>query len=133
MPLKLILVVENDVNLRQSIALILQRAGYLVTTTDRACEALERIQGGKYRLVILDFNMPETSLVLLPKIISFYPHLSTLILTDQSFSEVERENKLLSAHYLIKPIAPERLLDSVEAIIGRKLNSPSSSLFVKNQ
>jgi DNA-binding NtrC family response regulator len=127
MPMKLILVVGNDFNLRQSIALILQRAGYLVTTTDRACEALEHIQGGKYRLVILDFNMPETSLVLLPKIIGYYPHLSILILTDQPLSEVERENRLLSAHYLVKPISPERLLDSVGAILGRKHNSLSAS------
>ncbi len=31
---KLIILVEDDSNLRQSIALILQRAGYLVTTTE---------------------------------------------------------------------------------------------------
>jgi DNA-binding NtrC family response regulator len=120
MPTNLILVVADDINLRQSIALILQRAGYLVTTTDRACDAMDRIQSGKYQLVCMDINMPETNLVLLPKVLSIYPYISIVILTDQPLSEAEKENKLLSAHYLVKPIAPERLLDCVGTILGKK-------------
>jgi DNA-binding NtrC family response regulator len=120
---KLIILVEDDVNLRQSIALILQRAGYLVTATDCVFKAMDIIHSGKYHLIISDINMPETKNVLLPKVLAVYPYMSIVILTDQSISEIEKEGKLLSAQYLVKPIAPERLLDCVGTILGKKSNS----------
>jgi DNA-binding NtrC family response regulator len=125
---KLIILVEDDINLRQSIALILQRAGYLVTVTDCAYKAMDIIQSGKYQLIISDINMPETRNVLLPKVLGIYPYMSIVILTDQSISEIEKEDKLLSAQYLVKPIAPERLLDCVRTILGKKSSSNQANL-----
>jgi DNA-binding NtrC family response regulator len=118
----LIVLVEDDMNLRQSIALILQRAGYCVNATECAYKAMDIIHSGNYQLVITDINIPETRTMLLPKVLGEYPNLSIVILTDQSSSEIEKEDKLLSAHYLIKPIAPERLLDCVGTIIGKSNN-----------
>lgn len=120
---KLIILVEDDMNLRQSIALILQRAGYLVTATDCVHKAMEIIQSGKYQLIISDINLPETRNVLLSKVFGIYPYMSIVILTDQSISEKEKVNTRFSAHYLVKPIAPERLLDCVGAILGKQTNS----------
>jgi len=120
---KLIILVENDVNLRQSIALILQRAGYLVTATECVYKALELVPSGKYNLLISDFNIPETTDVLLPKIHTEYPQLPIVILTDQSDAEAAMESRLHNAHFLVKPIAPERLLDSVGSVLGNKNNS----------
>ena len=115
---KLIVLVEDDLNLRQSIALILQRAGFFVTATDCVHKALGFIQSESYHMLIADINMPGTEKVLLPGLLGTHPELSIVILTDQSASEIEKEDKLLSAHYLIKPIAPERLLDCVGTIMG---------------
>ena len=114
---KLIILVENDCNLRQSIALILQRAGYLVITTDCVHEAMDQLSRSHYNLVISDFNIPETRDILLPTLPREYPNLPIVVLTDQSSAEVERERKLSSAHFLLKPVAPERLLDSVGSIL----------------
>jgi DNA-binding NtrC family response regulator len=119
---QLVIVVEDDLNLRQSIALILKRAGYLVTATDCIYKAMDIIQSGNYNLVISDINMPETRRVFLPKVLGIYPYLSIVVLTDQSTSEIEKEEKLLSAHYLVKPIAPERLLDCVGTILAEQGN-----------
>ncbi len=116
---KFIMLLENDVNLRQSIALILQRAGYAVSASDRAEQVLELLQSREYHLLISDINPPETSNVLLPKVLRGFPHLPIVILTDQSSAEAERESKRFSAYYLIKPVAPERLLDYVGSILGR--------------
>jgi DNA-binding response OmpR family regulator len=116
---KFIILVEDDLNLRQSMALILQRAGYFVTATDCVSKALNFIQAGNYYLIIADINMPETHKLLLPRVLGLYPHLSIVILTDQSDSEIEKGDMLISAHYLIKPIAPERLLDCVVTIMGK--------------
>ena len=119
---KLIILIEDDVNLRQSIALVLQRAGYLVTATDCVYMAMGFIQSRKYNLIIMDNNIPETRKVLLPNVLGISPYLSIVVLTDQSSLESEGEDKLLSAHYLIKPIAPERLLDCVWTILGKQIN-----------
>jgi len=125
---KFIILVEDDMNLRHSFALILQRVGYFVTATDSVNSAMDMIQSGKYHLIIVDVNMPETRNVLIPNVLGIYPYLSIVILTDQSIYELEKEDKLLSAHYLIKPVAPERLLDSVRQILGKNSHSNQYSL-----
>ena len=123
---KLIVLVEDDVNLRQSIALVLQSAGYLVTATDCIYKAMDFINSRKYDLIISDNNISETRKVLLPKILGIHPYLSIVILTDQSSSDVEKGARLLSAQYLVKPIAPERLLDCVGTILGKQADSYAS-------
>jgi len=120
---KLIILVEDDVNLRQSIALILQRAGYLVTATDCVYEAMDLLRSETYHLVISDINIPETKKVLIPKIIGTYPNLSLVILTDQSIPAPEKEGRFLRIHYLAKPLAPERLIDRVGMILGKVSDS----------
>jgi DNA-binding NtrC family response regulator len=119
---KFILLVENDANLRQSIVLILQRTGYMVTDTDCAKKALELLCNSNYHLLISDINMEETCSLLLPTTAVNYPHLPVVILTDQSITEDEAEDELFGAHYLLKPVAPERLLDSVRSILNKENN-----------
>ena len=116
---KLIVLVEDDLNLRQSIALILQRAGFIVTATDCIYKAMDILQSGNYQLIIADVNISGTQNVLLPKVFGEYPNLSIVLLTDQSTTESDKEDKRETAHYLIKPIAPERLLDCVGTIMGK--------------
>ncbi len=118
-----IILIENDLNLRQSIALILQRAGYTVTATDCVTKALELIRNGNYHLLISDFNIPETREIILTKVPRIISHLPILILTDQSSFEVERDSRISGAYYLLKPVAPERLIDSVGSILSKSNNS----------
>ena len=125
---KLIILVEDDLNLRQSIVLILERAGYLVDATECPYKAMNIMQSGNYQLVISDFNMPDTKKVLLPKVHENYPNLFNVILTDQSLPEIDMEDKQLRDQYLIKPIAPERLLDCVGKILVQKENITNNKL-----
>ncbi|NJD60060.1 MAG: hypothetical protein C3F13_14855 [Anaerolineales bacterium] len=113
-----IMLIEDDTNLCQSLKLILQRAGYLVTSSNCVTKAINIIQTRDYYLIIADINVPDTNNLLNPKILGMVPHLSIVILTDQSASEIEKGDTLLNAHYLNKPIAPERLLDCVNTILG---------------
>ena len=115
-----ILVVEEDNNLRRSMALILQHAGYFVAATGNSHEASEWIQSGKYHLIIMDTLMTDTNRILLPKVLGYYPDLSIVILSDRPIPEVDNETKPLGARYLIKPIAPEFLLDCVKTLLGQK-------------
>ncbi len=123
---KLLILIENDSNLRQSIALLLERAGYLVTATDCVYKALDLLSSNPCHLLISDFNIPETRDILLPKVPRIYPHLPIVILTDQSSVEVERQSRMTRAHFLLKPVAPEKLIDSVGTILGNSSNSNCS-------
>jgi DNA-binding NtrC family response regulator len=135
MSLKLIILFEKDVNLRHSIALILQRAGYAVTATDCIDRVIELIQSQNYRLVISDIDILETRSILLPKIQDLYPAMSVVIFTDRSISEIGHDKQFPRIHYLEKPVAPERLLDCIWTILGRKNHSDSNknSSMKKNQ
>ncbi len=116
---KSIILVEEDTNLRQSISLILQRAGYFVTSTDNVYSALDLVHYGRYQLIIADSNMPGTLRVLLPNILGNHPYLSIMVLTDNPAPDNETKAKLLSAYYLVKPVAPERLLDYVGMVMDK--------------
>ena len=117
---KLILLVEDDNNLRQSFALILERAGYSVTATECAMKALNMVQSGNYQMVISDLNTPATRDELIPKILGTYSNLPLVILTDHSIIDVEKDEKFIGAYYLVKPIAPEILLENVQNIFAIK-------------
>ena len=129
----LILLVEDDLNLRQSIVLILERAGYHVDATECPYKAMDILRSGNYQLIISDFNMPDTKKVLIPKVLDKYPYLTFIILTDQSMSEIAKEEMHLKAQYLIKPIAPECLLDSVSKYVNQKEINTDNTLGILPQ
>jgi len=110
-----ILLVEDDQNLRQSMLLLIDHAGYFVTATDCLSDVMGIIQSGRYKLVIIDLNMPQARSDLLPKIRETHPFISIVLLADQS--PTTNEYRVSSAHYLIKPVAPEFLLDYIETLM----------------
>jgi DNA-binding response OmpR family regulator len=122
---KRILLVEDDINLCQSLKLILQRSGYLVTAVDSISEALQKLQSDSFLLVIVDINLPDIYTNLIPQIMETYIELSIVILTDRSVMEIEHQGKLKSVLYLHKPISPERLLDFVQLAIENSSHSGS--------
>jgi Response regulator containing CheY-like receiver, AAA-type ATPase, and DNA-binding domains len=117
---KNVLIVDSDLNQRLSLALILKRAGYLVTTVGQACEALDRLETGNYHLVILDIMSMDNKLTLLPTVLQRYPTTCVLVFTAQWSPETaaEIEQMGVSAH-LEKPVTPGALLDCVETILKK--------------
>jgi DNA-binding NtrC family response regulator len=118
-PPKYILIVDSDINQRLSLALVLKRAGYLVTTVGNACEALDRLETGNYHLVILDIMSMDNKLMLLPTVLQRFPATCVLVFTAQWSPETaaEIEHMGISAH-LEKPVTPASLLDCVESILN---------------
>jgi DNA-binding NtrC family response regulator len=134
-PRKNVLIVDSDLNLRLSLALILKRAGFVVTTVGQACEALVRLETGNYTLVILDIETIDNRMKLLPTILFQYPTISVLVFTAQWSPETAAEIKQLgvSAH-LEKPVTPDALLACVDKILkeqASKINYFSTGIKVK--
>jgi DNA-binding response OmpR family regulator len=117
---KSILIIDDEPNLRRSLALILQRQEYSVTTAGNAKEALQCLEAGPFDLVFLDLKMPDVGgLELLPEIRELYPNMPVLILTahatlDSAIDAVRKGAR----DYLLKPIEPDLILARVEDVLS---------------
>ncbi|MGA2503984.1 MAG: response regulator transcription factor [Anaerolineales bacterium] len=113
-----ILIIDDEPKLARSLALILQRAGYRVTTAATAREGLQFLQAGAFDLVFLDIKLPDQSgIQLLPQIRNLYPDMPVVILTAHASLETAIEAVRAGASdYLLKPIDPEAILARVNKI-----------------
>jgi DNA-binding response OmpR family regulator len=115
-----ILIIDDEPNLRRSLGLILQRAGYTVTTAPDATEALHVLQAGAYDLTFLDIKLPDQNgIQLLPQLRELYPDMPVLILTAHATLDTAIGAVRLGARdYLLKPIDPETILHRVENLLN---------------
>jgi DNA-binding response OmpR family regulator len=117
-----ILIVDDEPNLRTTLSLILQRAGYTVTTAGNAEEAHEMLKAQPFDLAFLDIKMPQKSgLTLLTEIKQYFPDMPVLLLTafaslDSAIEAVRRG----AADYLLKPIDPPQILSRVKQVLSEQ-------------
>lgn len=114
-----ILIIDDEPSLRQTMARILQREGYEVTTAADAKEGLNILSGHLFDLVYLDIRMPDMSGLELLKIVhAKYPDLPVILFTAQpdlnSAVEAVRSG---AADYLLKPLKPQTVLDRTASIL----------------
>ncbi len=107
-----ILVVDDDADLRLAVASALSESNYLVDQAKDGEEGMNKVQAGKYNLVLLDVNMPRLNgLEALREIKAHDPSIIVIMLT--AFSnirdavEATREG---AYNYLEKPIKAENLV-----------------------
>jgi DNA-binding response OmpR family regulator len=127
-----ILVVDDEANLRRTLALILERAGYKVTgaaSTNQAHQALQAAASspagtpvGPFNLVFLDLQMAgEDGLVLLPELRQEYPDMPVIILTAHATLNSAIEAIRQGARdYLIKPIEPDEIVARTRQILDQQ-------------
>jgi DNA-binding response OmpR family regulator len=117
-----VLIIDDEPNLRRSLALILERSGYQVFAAGCADEARDYLQRLDVDLVFLDLKMPDISgLDLLPEIHQYDHELPVLILTghatlDSAIEAVRKGAK----DYLLKPLDPELILTRISQIISEQ-------------
>ena len=114
-----ILIVDDEANLRSTMAAILERAGYSVSTASDASQALQSLNEQPYDLLFLDLRMPDVDgMEALPQIHSRWPDLPILILTAViSLDTASQAMDLGARGYLLKPVDPELILKRVAGII----------------
>ncbi|HEY9643045.1 MAG TPA: hybrid sensor histidine kinase/response regulator, partial [Coleofasciculaceae cyanobacterium] len=119
-----ILIVEDSITTRQTLALSLQKAGYQVLQAKDGQEALDQLQQSPVRLVICDLEMPRMNGFEFLSHCQRDPALASLpviILTSRS-SEKHRllASQLGATAYITKPYIEHKLLNMVyELLVGR--------------
>ncbi len=116
-----VLVVDDDVAIRDLLAMALSRRGYQMLTAGTVAEGLTLVTKYRPELVLLDFQLPDgDGLAALQQIKSFHPSCSVIMATGHGNEELAVTlMKAGASEYLLKPFDMRTLPDRVDAV--RKL------------
>lgn len=117
-----ILIIDDEASLRQTLARILQRDGYEVTSVASGTEGISIVTQHPFDLVYLDIRMPDMNgLDVLKTIHAGLPELPVILFTAQpdlhSAVEALRRGAI---DYLMKPLKPETVLARTRAILSEQ-------------
>lgn len=116
-----ILIVDDEVNIRNALVTILERKGYGARGAGTAEEALDLLETTGVDLVITDLRMPGIGgIEFLRKLRTEWPGTEVVVMTAYGSIEVAVEAMRLGAYdYLAKPIDRERFPIVVEKALER--------------
>jgi len=108
---KPILIVDDELIVRESIGDWLKDAGYQVATAASGEEALEMIEKQDFSVMVVDVRLPgKTGIAVLKEVKARWPWIKSIVITAYpSTALADEAMKLGAVDYLIKPIAPDDL------------------------
>jgi PAS domain S-box-containing protein len=114
-----ILVVDDEMGIREGCKRILSEEGYIVDEADEGNVGFQKVTEGSYDLILVDLMMPGIGgLDLIQKVHDIEPEIIMIVITGFATIETAVEATKLGAYdYLPKPFTPEALI----AIVKRGL------------
>jgi two-component system chemotaxis response regulator CheY len=112
-----VLVVDDDEDVRWTVAEVLRSAGLSVAEAEDGEVALELLNSHRYRMVLLDLRMPHRGGVSLIEAVPDVPP----VVVHSAYSLDAAERQRLGdrvVDYLHKPVSPQKLLRAVDAVLG---------------
>ena len=124
-----ILITDDEPSMRQGLADNLEFEGYHTEVASNGMEALEKLGGESYDLLILDVMMPELSGFDVCKKLRQQGNNIPVILLTAKGEEIDRVLglELGADDYITKPFSLRELLARVKAILRRYSNSNTSA------
>jgi putative two-component system response regulator len=117
-----ILVLDDDDQIRESVALHLQRSGYATAVAAGVAEARLRLKEEEFHLILCDINLGgESGLDFLRQVAAELPDTAVVMMTGVDDPEVAREAINMGAYgYIVKPFHPNELLIQVTNGLHRR-------------
>ncbi len=117
-----ILVVDDEISMREFLGILMEREGYHVDLADSAESAISRLQSTSYDLVISDVKMPGMDgLALLAQVKNLAPDTAVIMVTAFSTAEHAVEAMKLGAYdYIAKPFNVEEIRIIVKNALDRR-------------
>jgi DNA-binding response OmpR family regulator len=128
--MKKIVVVDDDVNIRNLVKGLLMKEGFMVFTSENGREALGILEKEVCDLAIVDIMMPVMDGYLLTKEIRKQYDLPIILLTAKG--QIEDKQKGFESgtdDYLIKPFESKELIFRVNALLRRFGKSSETNIF----
>ncbi|MBI4512434.1 MAG: sigma-54-dependent Fis family transcriptional regulator [Deltaproteobacteria bacterium] len=119
---KKILVVDDEPDIAEAMAIILREDGYHVEIASNAEEALERFQLDTYHLLLTDMLLPGKSGVDLTKIVHENSPATAIVLITGHATVKTAVSALKrgASDYIRKPVNPRKLRERVAALLARR-------------
>jgi two-component system chemotaxis response regulator CheY len=119
---KKVLVVDDSSAIRKSVTFILDQAGYSVVAAEDGVDALSKVEGAQFDLVVTDVNMPNLDGIGLTKKLREQPahkYTPIVVLTTESQGSKMEEGKAAGATgWIVKPFDADKLLSVVKRLVG---------------
>ena len=114
-----ILVVDDDMVVRRSLARVLEQEGHRVDEAASGADAVQMLDSKRYALVILDLRMPRLGgLTVLQHVRNQQPQIAVLVMTSYPSLENAKESIQLGAFdFLPKPLDAEQIRKVVAGVL----------------
>jgi len=118
---KRVLIVDDSPTMRQMVSFTLREANFDVLEAENGQDALKKVEGQKFDLILTDLNMPVMdgiTFIRNARGLATTKYTPILMLTTESQAEKKSEGKAAGATgWIVKPFDPPKLL----AVIGKVL------------
>ncbi|XZE21681.1 response regulator [Pirellulaceae bacterium SH449] len=116
-----VLITDDDIDFRQSLADALSRRGYGTILASDGLEALKVIEHGNIHLALMDVHMPRLDgLGMLESLRSTAPNLPCILMSARLDPQiVERARELRADNILSKPFSLRVLSDTIRQVLDR--------------
>ncbi len=121
---KNILVVDDELSMRQFLEILLKKEGYNVSVAENGDVALKKIRYVKPSVVLMDYNMPESidGVELLEKIREVSPETEIVVITAYASTEQAiKAIELGAVDYVSKPFNVKEIKDIVRKAVKKNV------------
>jgi CheY-like chemotaxis protein len=116
-----VLLIDDDAHVVRLLALLMEHAGFEVTTASGAHEGIELAQKSAFDAVVLDYEMPDLNgAEVLMAIRKAQPDIGAFFSSGKSPPELEEEAQRQKAVALKKPYRVVTLIAALERFLGNQ-------------
>ena len=126
-----ILVVDDELSMRQYLEILLKKEGYSVSVAENGQKALDLISDNKYGVILMDYNMPEAidGIDLLNEFRIRTPDSQVVVITAYASTEQAIKSLELGAvDYVSKPFNMAEIRDIVSKCMKNYLDNKKSAV-----
>jgi DNA-binding NtrC family response regulator len=119
--MKSILIIDDEIEICESIKMILEYEDYHVEFATNPSEGLDKIRSSKYEVILLDINMPELNgFEVLQKVTNDDIDINVIMISAHSSVEnAVKATKLGAFDFIEKPIDRDKLLITVRNAVNQ--------------
>ena len=116
-----ILVIDDELSMRQFLQILLKKDGYDVTTAENGEIALKKLKEEKFTVILMDYNMPEAidGIDLLNELLHTSPKSQVIVITAYASTEQAiKAIELGAVDYVSKPFNVAEIRDIVKKCVA---------------
>ncbi len=128
-----VLVVEDDESVQEAVSLVLERAGFVVSTEFDGAAAVDRALSDSFDLVLLDIMLPSMNGLEVCRQIRTRSAVPIVMLTARTdTADIVAGLELGADDYVTKPFTPMELTARARAAVRRTVESSPSRLSIRD-